>query len=288
MKNASARPSLGTVLTLAVALGAPAARGNPCIQDARGEFRDCKARCVEDFQIAKDACLNRDHQCVEVCRAKREDCREATGIDQAFAACDATLASAKQDCRTRFPEGSADRDRCIDQAQIVAFQCRDDAREQFGPALKGCRRQFRACARACGPPEQPDPVAVAQCKDTAKQSFRTCNANCLEDFQVAVDACLNRDHACVERCRADRDGCRQPILDQLNSDIAACNARRDSDIQNCKNIFPEGSPEQEQCIDNAQVQAFECRDQARENARPGLESCRQAFRSCVQQCPPAS
>jgi len=288
MKNASARLSLGTVLTLAVALGAPAARGNPCIQDARGEFRDCKARCVEDFQIAKDACLNRDHQCVEVCRAKREDCREATGIDQAFAACDATLASAKQDCRNRFPEGSADRDRCIDQAQIVAFQCRDDAREQFGPALKGCRRQFRACARACGPPEQPDPVAVAQCRDTAKQNFRTCNANCLEDFQVAVDACLNRDHACVERCRADRDGCRQPILDQLNSDIAACNARRDSDIQNCKNIFPEGSPEQEQCIDNAQVQAFECRDQARENARPGLESCRQAFRSCVQQCPPAS
>ena len=288
MKNASARPSLGTVLTLAVALGAPAARGNPCIQDARGEFRDCKARCVEDFQIAKDACLNRDHQCVEVCRAKREDCREATGIDQAFAACDATLASAKQDCRNRFPEGSADRDRCIDQAQIVAFQCRDDAREQFGPALKGCRRQFRACARACGPPEQPDPVAVAQCKDTAKQNFRTCNANCLEDFQVAVDACLNRDHACVEQCRADRDGCRQPILDQLNSDIAACNARRDSDIQNCKNIFPDGSPEQEQCIDNAQVQAFECRDQARENARPGLESCRQAFRSCVQQCPPAS
>ena len=208
MKNASARPSLGTVLTLALALGAPAAWGNPCIQDARGEFRDCKAGCVEDFQVAKDACLNRDHQCVEVCRAKREDCREATGIDQAFAACDATLASAKQDCRDRFPAGSADRDRCIDQAQVVAFQCRDDAREQFGPALKRCRRQFRVCARACGPPEQPDPAAVAQCKDTAKQSFRTCNANCLEDFQVAVDACLNRDHACVERCRADRDGCR--------------------------------------------------------------------------------
>src|SRR5437667_9575488 len=114
MKNASAPPSLGTVLTLALALSAPAAWGNPCIQDARGEFKDCKAGCVEDYQVAKDACLDRDHQCVELCRAKREDCREATGIDQAFAACEATLESAKQNCRDQHPAGSDDRDRCID------------------------------------------------------------------------------------------------------------------------------------------------------------------------------
>ena len=277
---------IGVLLTLAAALGAPAVWANPCTQDAHGEFKDCKAGCIEDFQAAKDACLNRDHQCVEVCRAKREVCREATGIDQAFAACEATLESAKQHCRDMFPAGSEDRDHCIDQAQIVAFQCRDAAREQFGPALRQCRRNFRACAFACGPPQQP--VDAAQCKATATQNFRTCKANCREDLQVAVDACLNRDHACVEQCRADRDSCRQPIVDQLNSDIAACNARRDSDIQNCKNLFADGTPEQNQCIDNAQVAAFECRDQARENAQPGLEGCRQTFNSCARGCPPAS
>ncbi|TMA59337.1 MAG: hypothetical protein E6J75_03450 [Deltaproteobacteria bacterium] len=288
MKIRSSVRSFGTLVTLFAALGARAAWASPCTQDARGEFKDCKAGCVEDYQVAKDACLDRDHQCVELCRAKREDCREATGIDQAFAACEATLESAKQNCRDQHPAGSDDRDRCIDQAQVVAFQCRDTAREQFGPALKQCRRDFRVCARGCGPPEQPDPIGVAQCKDTAKQNFRICNANCREDFQVAVDACLNRDHACVEQCRADRESCRQPIEDRLDSDIAACNARRDSDIQNCKNIFADGSPEQEQCIDDAQVAAFECRDQARENARPDFEICRGRFRDCVQACPPAS
>jgi len=277
---------LGTSLALSVALGAAAAWGSPCIQDAKGEYRDCKASCVEDFQVAKDACLNRDHQCVERCRAERGLCREGTGIDQAFAACDATLDAAKQDCRDKFPAGSEDRDNCIDQAQVVAFQCRDSAREQFGPALKQCRRDFRVCARACGPPDVP--VDAAQCKQTAKDNFRTCRANCREDFQVAVDACLNRDHACVEQCRADRQTCEQPTLDRLNSDIAACNARRDSDIQNCKDLYADGTPERDQCIDNAQVTGFECRDQARENARPGLQTCREHFRDCVRACPPAS
>ena len=277
---------LGTSLTLSVALGAAAAWGSPCIQDAKGEYRDCKASCVEDFQVAKDACLNRDHQCVEVCRAKREDCREATGIDQAFAACAATLESAKQNSRNRFPAGSEGRDNCIDQAQVVAFQCRDAVREQYGPALKQCRRDFRTCARACGPPSVP--VDAAQCKQAAKDAFRTCQANCREDFQVAVDGCLNRDHACVEQCREDRQTCRQPIQSQLDSDVAACNARRDSDIDNCKNLYADGTPQRDQCIDNAQVTAFECRDQARENARPGFQTCRARFRDCVQACPPAS
>src|SRR5437773_1071271 len=168
---------LGGLLTLSVALGTTAAWGSPCIQDAKGEYRNCKASCVEDFQVAKDACLNRDHPC---------------------------------------------------------------------------------------------------------------RANCREDFQVAVDACLNRDHACVEQCRADRQTCRQPTLDRLSSDIAACNARRDSDIQNCKDLYADGTPERDQCIDNAQVAGFECRDQAREDARPGLQTCREHFRDCVRACPPAS
>ena len=148
--------------------------------------------------------------------------------------------------------------------RVVAFQCRDSAREQFGPALKQCRRDFRVCARACGPPDVP--VDAAQCKQTAKDNFRTCRANCREDFQVAVDACLNRDHACVEQCRADRQTCRQPTLDRLSSDIAACNARRDSDIQNCKDLYADGTPERDQCIDNAQVAGFECRPGTRGRA----------------------
>src|SRR5437762_13434546 len=115
---------LGGLLTLSVALGTTAAWGSPCIQDAKGEYRNCKASCVEDFQVAKDACLNRDHPCVEGCRAERGLCREGTGSDQPFAASDATLDAAKQDCRDKLPAGWEGLHRSRDRAQGVACGCR--------------------------------------------------------------------------------------------------------------------------------------------------------------------
>jgi hypothetical protein len=275
---------------LAVLLAAPAARAKDfCVVDAKSELRDCKTTCTEDFQVAKDSCTNRDHACMEVCRARREECRLATGIDTDFAACQATLQQAKQRCRNTNPPGSAALDQCIDQAQVVAFQCRDDARERAKRALKACRRAFRACAQAC-PPADPNapPIDVLGCKNAARDDFNTCRANCLEDFQVAKDACRNRDHACVEVCRANRDGCRDPVLARLESDVAACNATRDHAIQLCRDAFGAGTPELDHCIDNAQVDAFRCRDAARERARPLLNDCRAAFRICVRACPPAS
>src|SRR5947199_4116703 len=99
MKNASARPSLGTALTLALALGAPAAWGNPCIQDARGEFRDCKAGCVEDFQVAKDACLNRDHSGWRGAGASGRAGAKARGSDKRSAPVTPRLRSGSRDVR---------------------------------------------------------------------------------------------------------------------------------------------------------------------------------------------
>jgi hypothetical protein len=275
---------------LAMLLSAPAARAKDfCVLDAKVELKDCKTGCTEDFQVAKDDCFNRDHACMEVCRARREECRLATGIDADFAACRATLQGAKQRCRDTNPAGSPELDQCIDQAQVVAFQCRDDARERARRALKACRRAFRACAMAC-PPADPNapPVDIAACRSEARQDFTTCRANCIEDFQVAKDACHNRDHACVEQCRAQRDACRDPVLARLESDIAQCNADRDHAIQLCRDAYGAGTPELNHCIDNAQVDAFRCRDAARERARPQLMSCRAAFGSCVRACPPAS
>ena len=42
------------------------------------------------------------------------------------------------------------------------------------------------------------------------------------------------------------------------------------------------------CIEQARVVAFQCRDQAREDAKPGFAACRAGFKTCVQACPPAS
>src|SRR5262245_54392272 len=60
-----------TLIGIAIGLiGATTARaGNPCIGDAKATFTDCKADCKEAYQAAKDACRNKDHVCMEGCRA---------------------------------------------------------------------------------------------------------------------------------------------------------------------------------------------------------------------------
>src|SRR5262245_27130199 len=130
MMNATiSRITLSLLAAVALLAGATSTRaGNSCTDEAKGDYKDCRAACVEGVQATKDAGLGRDHDCVEQCRTERAGCRDATGIDDALAACDATLAAAKQACRDHNPPGT-DRDQCIDQAQVVGFQCRDDARD---------------------------------------------------------------------------------------------------------------------------------------------------------------
>src|SRR5262245_14508798 len=154
-----------TTIAAVLSLLAPAAAlaGNPCIGDARQQFLESQTQCREDFQTAKDGCLNRDHACVEVCRAQRGVCVEATGIEAALEACNATTRAAKVTCRDQNPPDSKELDQCIDQAQVVGFQCRDGAREAALPALEECRDAFGGCARVCPPPDAagrvPNPAA---------------------------------------------------------------------------------------------------------------------------------
>ncbi len=282
------RSTFPAVLTAALlaTLGSPAAATTKeCLRAARAEYADCKATCKEEFQTAKDACHNRDHACVEVCRAERSECVDATGLAADLQACEDARDAAVANCKALYPSGSPERDQCIDNAQVQAFVCRDAAREQNKPELKACRTAFRACVRACpagaGPVESP-----AVCLRNAKDAYTACLAECREDYQIAKDACRNRDHECVEACRVQRHDCRAPIRAQLEADIAACNATRDAAIQTCRDQNPPDSPELDACIDQAQVVAFQCRDQARENAKPGFAACRADFRACVQACPP--
>jgi hypothetical protein len=283
---------LSVILLAAAALGMltaaiPARATNSCRVETKQNFTDCKAAATETFQAAKDACVNRDHTCVEACRADRYDCQQATGRDAAITQCNDTLAAAKTQCRADFAAGSPERDACIDQAQVVAFQCRNKARRVARGPLRLCRKGFLACAKACPKATAQSPVDPRQCRLDATNQHKDAKAACVEDNQVGIDACRHKDHTCVEQCRADRDGCRQPVQDQLDTDIVACNAQRDADKAVCHSLYADGTPELDQCIANAQVTAFVCRDTAREAAHPGFQTCRQNFKSCVQQCPDA-
>jgi hypothetical protein len=260
--------------------------GNPCTGEARQQFVETQAQCREDLQVARDGCLNRDHECVEVCRANRGVCVDESGIEAALDACNETTRAAKATCREQNPPDSAALDQCIDQAQVVGFQCRDAAREAARPALDACRIAFRGCARACPPPNPPSEAAdPVQCRREAKIAHKTCKTTAREEFQFQKDACKNRDHVCVEQCRADRDACREPVEIQLEASSDQCRAQRDGAVQNCRALYEEGSPELDVCVDNAQVAAFQCRDEAREESRPGFEGCNAGFRSCAEACP---
>jgi len=279
----------------ALVLGAGAALAttpNPvatCMKQATKGSRICLGDAVEANQVATDACINRNHVCVEVCRADRCDCADATGLEGKLRTCNDALDAGRKLCRTNTTSGTPGRDLCIDQVQVAAFVCRDNAREATKAAMQLCRTDFRACGRLCGPPDPLDPVNVKQCRLVAKAANAAARAICVEEFQLAKDICKNRDHNCVEICRANRSICTTPVLDALEIEKGKCRAARDLTVADCHIQFADGTPELDACIDQAQVVAFQCRDAAREIAWPLLEACRQGFRTCVQACqaPPA-
>jgi hypothetical protein len=277
---------------LASAPAAIAGPAGPCVREAKQDAKDCTADCKEALQTAKDACLNRDHDCVEVCRADRSQCRLDSGIDAALDACNDALEARRAQCRADTQPDTAERDACVDAAQVDAFECRDSARELARPLLKACRKAFRSCAKACPAPEPATPTVDPKgCMRDANAAAKVCTAACKEGFQVAKDDCRHRDHDCMEACREDRQTCREPVRAILNADLDECASDRTTGIDGCQTQFPPPRDEAatvdfDQCVDGVQVDAFICRDDAHENARPGFQTCRDNFRACVDtNCP---
>jgi len=130
-----------------------------CLADAKNAFKGCVDACKEDFQTAKDGCRNIDHDCAELCRKGYEDCIFDPLADLAACKlpCNTALADAAARCRTAYSKGSEDRDKCIDQVQVIAFQCKDACRETANPALKICRDTFKECMIGCKLPPPPAP-----------------------------------------------------------------------------------------------------------------------------------
>jgi len=159
MRSLSVSQFLGVLLIATCFNGAARADSSStqqCKDDGKQEFQACRAACQEALQVSKDMCRNVSHDCAEGCRASREGCEAGP---------QAALDDCKQNCETQFEadkapckdleKGSAERDACIDAAQVKAFQCRDTCRESVDHvALQQCYKQFRSCIRACPPPPQ--------------------------------------------------------------------------------------------------------------------------------------
>lgn len=259
-----------------------------CLDDTRTAYSECKGDCKEAYQGAKDTCQNRDHACVESCRADRQVCTQPTrdALNAAIDACQDTLSAARATCRATYADGSPELDACIDQAQVVAFLCRKTARKVAKPELTACRTAFKVCVKTnCPQSAVPDRAALKACKVDAKGQLDACVADCVEARQLAKDTCLNRDHVCVEACRAARDVCREPFVAQRVAAVLACAADRDAAFDNCRALYAVGTPERDACITQAQVDAFSCRDDAREAVHAELAACRAGFQACAGACP---
>jgi hypothetical protein len=127
-----------------------------------------------------------------------------------------------------------------------------------------------------------------QCVEDAREAKKLCDAACREQYQVSKDECRNVDHDCAEACRAGRRACFDQPLADLQACVEGCNSTHETKRADCRAQFEAGTPERDQCIDQAQVEAFQCRDQCRENVgRAALKQCRKTFRACIGACPPA-
>lgn len=154
MKPLSLLPApllIGTLLASLPALADQATK--ECVQEARQEVRECRVTCQDAFGTAVDLCRKIDPLCGRICREQRNDCAAGPRADRerAIRACNDAERSAVQNCRAQFPGGSAERDRCVDAAQIAAFVCRDNAREAVNDELRVCRESFHRCIEACPP-----------------------------------------------------------------------------------------------------------------------------------------
>jgi hypothetical protein len=143
---------------LASAAMAQSTSGRVCVAQARDELQACSAECINDFRNERFVCRNVEPGCGRECLGHRESCIETASepLVECLGDCQTTLIAAKAICVTNCNGDQACLDTCIDTAQVDAFTCRDNCREDFrasgGPvAIDVCRATFRECVRACPP-----------------------------------------------------------------------------------------------------------------------------------------
>ena len=168
--------TLGRILVLAggvlLAGGRPARAGTAsCLADAKANFLSCRNQCKSDFVDTRFTCRNVQPACGEACLAGRQECLDTVegilktgqlpdggalancggGTD----ACKAALQAAKRQCGTPCQATDAQCNECVDNAQVVAFQCRNGCRDSWRTnatviaMLQSCRNGFRTCVSAC-------------------------------------------------------------------------------------------------------------------------------------------
>src|SRR5262249_13452183 len=151
MRRTAYRVGLAMAVACMLAGSSWAGDTGQCIKAAAVDYKESKGVCKEDFQTAKDGCINKDHVCVDACREERSDCRGATGFDAQSAACtSAKRVATRTGKRISGPE-PPDRNQSMDNEQVAGFQWREQVREKTKAAVKACRPALKPCRNDCPP-----------------------------------------------------------------------------------------------------------------------------------------
>ena len=161
-------------------------------------------------------------------------------------------------------------------------------------------------------------AADSTCIQNAKANFMDCKAQCKDDFQSAKLTCRNIPPACGLPCLAGRQACFDDVENILDTGKFAdgtvlcstmdANGQTFYGTDGCKAVLQEaktacgapcptptpsasgGETACQQCVDQAQVADFECRDACRDAFRSNAtvtsakQACRDGFKACVQAC----
>jgi len=150
---------------LLLLVGGSVVRANPCIDDARNTYGECKGQCKDDFNDARALCRNIDPGCFGACVDGRAECIDTARepLTTCLDGCQATLHQHRLDCKASSGCGGTTDPcssnpafiACMDPFQLDAFVCRDTCRDSFRlnlvaqAALKACNNGFRACRNSC-------------------------------------------------------------------------------------------------------------------------------------------
>lgn len=127
-------------------------------------------------------------------------------------------------------------------------------------------------------------VCKDPCVEAARQAYIECRRDAATTLVTSRAICRGRDLTCVQACLQRQAACVQET--GLVGALQTCLTDAAAAAQNCLTRFPLQARKRNQCIDQAQLQTFQCRNQARTSRRQELAGCAVGYRQCAQPCGP--
>src|SRR4030095_2182013 len=108
-----------------------------------------------------------------------------------------------------------------------------------------------AFARVCGD----------SCLEAARGGYVTCRQDAGATFALAKQLCRDRDPACVQACAERQQDCNTAT--GSGAALEACLAQQQAALASCVDRFAAGTKKRDQCLENARIDGFQCRNRAR-------------------------